>query len=109
VFATIMTFDGESRDDLESGIEHVRDEVLPAFEQTDGVQGWWLVDREAGRRVSVLICDGEDQLQVALTRVQAARARHPDRHRPAPSTVRRFEIYGAAPAAQSEPSGRVDS
>ena len=109
MFATLMTFDGESRDELQAGIEHVRDEVIPAFEQTEGVKGWWLVDRETGRRVSVVICDGEDQLQAAMTRVQAARAKDPDRRRPAPSTVQRFEIYGAAPAVPAESSGRLDS
>ena len=95
MFATLMTFDGESPRDLAAGIEHVRDEVLPAFQHTDGVQGWWLVDREAGRRVSLLICDGEEQLQSALARVAQARAADPDRNRPAPSTTQRFEVYGA--------------
>jgi hypothetical protein len=32
--------------------------------------------------------------------VQEARANEPDRHRPAPTTVQRFEIYGAAPGAR---------
>jgi len=109
MFATLMSFDDETRDDLAAGIEHVRDEVVPAFAQTEGVLGWWLVDREAGRRVTLLICEGEEQLQAAFAHVQAARAADPDRHRPAPTTVQRFEVYGAAPAEAVEPIGGVDA
>jgi hypothetical protein len=98
MFETVMTFDNESTDDLEAGSEHVRDEVVPSFRQTEGVQGWWLVDRKAGVRMTVLICDGDEQLQAALAHVQEARAKNPDRHRPAPSKVQRFEIYGQASA-----------
>jgi len=30
MFGMIMSFDGESADDLSAGIEHVKDEVIPA-------------------------------------------------------------------------------
>jgi hypothetical protein len=50
MFGMVLTFDGESEADLEAGMEHVRDEVIPAFEQTGGVRagGWWTARRVAG-------------------------------------------------------------
>lgn len=95
VFAVVMFFDGESQEDLGAGIEHVKDEVLPAVRQTDGVSGWWLVDRDAGRRLTVMVSDTQEHFDAAIARIQEERAKDPDRHRPAPSSVVRFEIYGA--------------
>lgn len=98
MFAVVMSFDDESPEDLTAGIEHVEDEVLPALQQAAGVQGWWLVDREAGRRLTLLICDSQEHLDAGMARIGEARAKDPDRHRPAPSSVTRFEIYGTVPA-----------
>jgi heme-degrading monooxygenase HmoA len=97
MFGMILSFDGESDGDLSAGIEHVRDEVVPALSQAEGLHGWWLVDREARRRVSVMVWDTEEHYQAGMAGVQEARAKDPDRHRPAPTSVQRFEIYAAIP------------
>ena len=99
MFAMVLTFDDESSQDLNDGIEHVRDEVIPAFERSGGVKGFWLVDREAGRRVTVMVWEGEEEFQAGMAGVQEARAQDPDRNRPAPTSVERFEIYATVAGA----------
>ena len=62
--AFVMTFD-EVADDTEAGIEDVRDEVVPALQETGGVVGFWLVDRENHRRITVMVWDSEEHYQLA--------------------------------------------
>jgi hypothetical protein len=95
MFGMVLTFEGESEKDVESGIEHVREEVIPAFARCGGVRAWWLVDREAGRRMTVMVWDGQESFDAAMALVQEARAKDPDRHRRAPSSSARFKIYGS--------------
>jgi hypothetical protein len=95
MFGVVLSFDGESASDLAAGIEHVNDEVIPALSQTPGLHGWWLVDREGGRRVTLMVWDSQEQYDAGMARVAEARAKDPDRHRPSPTSVGRFEVYGS--------------
>jgi len=99
MFAVVLSFDNESEEDLAAGMTHVKDEVIPALEGAGGLNGWWLVDREAGRRMTVMVWETQEQFDAGMARIQQARARDPDRHRPAPSAVARFEVYGSVTGA----------
>jgi heme-degrading monooxygenase HmoA len=92
MFAQVIRFE-DSPGELDAGINHVQEEVLPALENERGLHGYWLVDRDAGIRLSVLLWDSEEDYDAGMKKVQARRAQDPDRLRPAPVTVQRFEIY----------------
>jgi hypothetical protein len=97
MFAVVLSFTGEAAEDMEAGIDHVRDEVVPALTEVGGLQGWWLVDRDSGRRMTVMVWNNDDDYQTGMARVQQARLADPDRPRPAPTEVARFEVYASVP------------
>lgn len=94
MFAVVMTFE-EAADDTDAGVAHVLDEVVPALEGSSGLVGLWLVDRDQHRRITVMAWQREEDYQAGMAAVQARRAAAPDRRRPSPTLVERFEVYAS--------------
>ncbi len=95
MYCQVISFEDAPKD-LTDGISHVLEEVVPAAQATRGVRGIWLVDRESGRRLSVMLFDDEASAEALFAAVGERRATDPERNRPKPTGVQRYEVYAAA-------------
>jgi len=95
MYAMLVRFE-DGPQDLEDGISHVQEEVVPAAEATPGVSGLWLVDRETGERLSVMVFEDESCAQAFFGAVGERRSADPDRNRPSPVGSKTYEVYGTA-------------
>lgn len=57
------------------------------------MHGLWLVDRETGERLSVMLFPDEASAEATFVRVGERRAADPDRNRPKPTGSHRYEVY----------------
>jgi hypothetical protein len=108
MFAQIVTFE-ESPEQLTEGLRHLREEVVPSVGAADGLHGaYWLVDREHGRRLTLMFWASESAQAAAMpgiiqgvgTRRAAGGRTNPAN---APTNVSKYEIFAqAAPGRVAE-------
>ena len=86
---------------VESRLTQVRQEIESACTEAGRAPG--LVNLVAISKTfaadAILPVLHEGQRVFGENRVQEARAKEPERNRPAPTSVQRFEIYGSVPGA----------
>ncbi len=67
MYAQVVTFE-ESAEQVQAGIDHVLDDVIPALETSPGLSGLWLVDREHGKRISIMVWESEAYASAAMAK-----------------------------------------
>ncbi|TMF21800.1 MAG: hypothetical protein E6I35_00090 [Chloroflexi bacterium] len=107
MIVTIATFE-ESGEQLDEGMRHVQEEVVPSIRGAAGLRAaYWLVDRDAGKRLSVTVWNDANASAAAMPAVIASIKRlreeagrtEPQR---APDRSERFEVF----AQVEEEAGR---
>jgi hypothetical protein len=72
MIVTIATFE-ETGEQLEEGMRHVREEVVPSLRGAAGLRAaYWVVDREGGKRLSVVVWEDADAPAAAMPGVVAS-------------------------------------
>lgn len=97
MYAQIVTFQ-ETPEQIDAGIAHVLDDVIPALVGAPGLTGVWLANRETGKRLSIMVWESENAASAAMAEVQKrlATSRHA---RPTPVAVEKFDVYAIVGAA----------
>jgi heme-degrading monooxygenase HmoA len=74
MYARVSTIQG-SADQIDEGIERVRETTLPAIKEIDGFKGIVsLVDRQTGKGLTVTLWESEDKLQASEEQANKLRA-----------------------------------
>ena len=101
MFAQIATFE-ESAEQLNEGLRHLREEVIPSVGAVDGlVAAYWLVNPTGGKRLSLMLWDSDEAQAAAMPGIMqgvGSRRSAAGKTTPAnaPTSVERFDVVGQA-------------
>ena len=91
----------ETGPDMEEGIRHVLEEVVPSIEGAQGLRAaYWAVDRDGGTRISVLVWENADAASAVMPGVaeaikQRRAAAGRTQAQASPAASERFEVVAA--------------
>jgi hypothetical protein len=97
MIVTMATF-SETGTELDQGVRHVRKEVVPSIRGAKGLRaGYWLIDREHGKRLSIMVWDDMGAMSAAMPAImtsirqlrQQGGLQQPQR---SPDSSQRFEV-----------------
>jgi hypothetical protein len=93
----IVSFEEDSAA-LDEGTRHVREEVVPSIQGAEGlVAAYWAIERQDGKRVSIMVWQSAEAAQAAMPSVvDAIKQRREDAGRAtpqaSPTSVQRFDV-----------------
>jgi len=97
MIVTVATFN-ETGADLEEGVRHVKEEVVPSIRGANGVlAGYWLMDEERGQRLSIIVWESAEAMSAVMPAVMASvkSLRHDsgrDQPQRSPDTSQRYQV-----------------
>ena len=94
MYAMVTRFE-DNPTNLNDGISHVLDEVIPEVEKAEGVRGIWLANRDIGERLSVMLFDDPGTADKLFAAIAERRAADPGRNRPTPVDSVVYEVYAS--------------
>lgn len=92
MFARMSTLEG-SPDQVDEGLRHVREQVLPLMQQQDGFKGFIaLGDRQSGKVIGVSLWESEQAMQASEEVGDRTRSESAEAVSASVAGVERFEV-----------------
>jgi hypothetical protein len=97
MIVTVATFN-ETAADLQEGIRHVKEEVVPSIRGAKGVvAGYWVTDVERGQRLSIVVWESAEAMSAVMSGVMTSvkRLRQEagrDQPQRSPDSMQRYQL-----------------
>ena len=92
--ARVSTYQGPTDpDQIEEGLRHVRENILPQVQQMDGFKGVvGLLDRQSGKSLSITLWESEEAMRQSEEEANRVRRESAEASRETIEDVERYEV-----------------